>query len=198
MHRLPTPGSDDGTWGDILNDFLSVEHNADGSLKDAVRDTNLSITPDGGGQNGVQIVANPSVNSIVSGGQANTVAGGGITGSANKISGVVNYSTISGGYDQDIQATSVGAITVGGGAHHRITGTADHATISGGSLNTISSSHYSTISGGTAHIVSADAATVAGGNGNTASGQYGAVSGGHANTASGQAATVSGGDSNTA
>jgi len=32
-HRLPTPGSDDGTWGTILNDFLSVELNTDGSLK---------------------------------------------------------------------------------------------------------------------------------------------------------------------
>jgi len=33
MSRLPTPGSDDGLWGTILNDFLSVEHNADGTLK---------------------------------------------------------------------------------------------------------------------------------------------------------------------
>lgn len=32
-HRLPIPGEDDGTWGTILNDFLSVEINADGSLK---------------------------------------------------------------------------------------------------------------------------------------------------------------------
>lgn len=33
MSRLPTPGGDDGTWGNVLNDFLNVEHNADGSLK---------------------------------------------------------------------------------------------------------------------------------------------------------------------
>ena len=33
MTRLPQPGSDDGTWGNILNDFLSVEHNTDGTLK---------------------------------------------------------------------------------------------------------------------------------------------------------------------
>ncbi len=33
MSRLPTPGSDDNAWGDILNDFLLVSHNADGSLK---------------------------------------------------------------------------------------------------------------------------------------------------------------------
>lgn len=35
MSRLPTPGGDDGTWGDILNDFLGVSHNADGTLKPA-------------------------------------------------------------------------------------------------------------------------------------------------------------------
>lgn len=33
MARLPTPGSDDGIWGSVLNEFLSVEHNSDGSLK---------------------------------------------------------------------------------------------------------------------------------------------------------------------
>jgi len=33
--RLPQPGSDDGTWGNILNDFLSQAHNSDGSLKDS-------------------------------------------------------------------------------------------------------------------------------------------------------------------
>ncbi len=33
MPRLPVPGSDDGQWGDLLNAFLRVEHNDDGSLK---------------------------------------------------------------------------------------------------------------------------------------------------------------------
>ncbi len=33
MVRLPTPGSDEDVWGEILNEFLGVEHNADGSLK---------------------------------------------------------------------------------------------------------------------------------------------------------------------
>lgn len=33
MARLPNPGSDDGAWGDILNEFLDVGHNADGTLK---------------------------------------------------------------------------------------------------------------------------------------------------------------------
>lgn len=33
MARLPTPGSDSGQWGNILNEFLEVAHNADGTLK---------------------------------------------------------------------------------------------------------------------------------------------------------------------
>lgn len=35
MARLPNPGSDAGVWGDLLNEFLTVTHNADGTLKGA-------------------------------------------------------------------------------------------------------------------------------------------------------------------
>lgn len=35
MARLPTPGSDSGTWGSLLNDYLSQAHASDGTLKDA-------------------------------------------------------------------------------------------------------------------------------------------------------------------
>ena len=31
--RLPIPGGDTGNWGVILNEYLSVEHNPDGTLK---------------------------------------------------------------------------------------------------------------------------------------------------------------------
>ncbi|GFG50779.1 hypothetical protein CQY20_30130 [Mycolicibacterium agri] len=34
MARLPIPGKDSGTWGDVLNDYLSQAHKADGNLKD--------------------------------------------------------------------------------------------------------------------------------------------------------------------
>ncbi|QQS17714.1 hypothetical protein IPL44_01595 [Candidatus Saccharibacteria bacterium] len=34
MTRLPTPGSDAGQWGAILNDYLSAAHKNDGTLKD--------------------------------------------------------------------------------------------------------------------------------------------------------------------
>lgn len=43
MARLPVPGSDDGDWGDILNDFLSQAHNGDGTIKaGAVGASNLA------------------------------------------------------------------------------------------------------------------------------------------------------------
>lgn len=33
MARLPQPGSDENTWGEVLNDFLEIAHNTDGTLK---------------------------------------------------------------------------------------------------------------------------------------------------------------------
>ena len=33
MARLPVPGQDIGTWGEVLNEFLVVGHNTDGTLK---------------------------------------------------------------------------------------------------------------------------------------------------------------------
>lgn len=42
MARLPQPGSDQGVWGDVLNDFLSQAHASDGTLKaDAVNANSL-------------------------------------------------------------------------------------------------------------------------------------------------------------
>ena len=35
MARLPTPGADENSWGNILNDYLAQAHNTDGSLKPA-------------------------------------------------------------------------------------------------------------------------------------------------------------------
>ncbi|HEV2412231.1 MAG TPA: hypothetical protein VGS28_00290 [Candidatus Saccharimonadales bacterium] len=33
MARLPTPGGDSGTWGTVLNDFLEVSLNSDGTIQ---------------------------------------------------------------------------------------------------------------------------------------------------------------------
>lgn len=41
MARLPQPGQDGGVWGTILNEFLGVSHNGDGTLK-PIADSNIS------------------------------------------------------------------------------------------------------------------------------------------------------------
>jgi hypothetical protein len=46
MARLPVPGSDDGTWGQILNDFLVVAHNSDGTSKDIAQSQVTGLTSD--------------------------------------------------------------------------------------------------------------------------------------------------------
>lgn len=50
MPRLPLPGQDSGSWGDVLNDYLSTVHNSDGTLKAGVITASHiaegAITPD--------------------------------------------------------------------------------------------------------------------------------------------------------
>lgn len=46
MPRLPIPGSDSGTWGDILNAFLSVSLDSDGSLKASAKSDKVSKAGD--------------------------------------------------------------------------------------------------------------------------------------------------------
>lgn len=41
MARLPIPGQDAGEWGDLLNEFLLVDHTADGTLRNVVRTTSV-------------------------------------------------------------------------------------------------------------------------------------------------------------
>jgi hypothetical protein len=51
MSRLPTIGSDNNAWGTVLNDFLSVAHNSDGSVKNLF--TNVKDPVYGAAGNGV-------------------------------------------------------------------------------------------------------------------------------------------------
>ncbi len=44
--RLPQPGGDAGNWGEILNEFLSVEHAADGVFKNVARVSDLESKAD--------------------------------------------------------------------------------------------------------------------------------------------------------
>lgn len=70
MARLPNPGSDDGNWGSILNDYLLVSHNAAGALTSssgaelAVNKNQANGYPglDGNGQ--VAISAVPTSNGV--------------------------------------------------------------------------------------------------------------------------------------
>jgi hypothetical protein len=178
-------------------------------------------------QSGQYIVANPSINSIAVGGLANAILAGGISGSPNVISGVVNYSVIVSGYDNIIGATSIGAIFIGGGAHHRVSGPGQvtHATILAGSLSTIRAdagvtNDYSYVGAGSGHTIHATPATgsiiaaaigagathVVGasyagvwcGTTNSALALFSLVVGGNTNTASGQTAAVVCGTSNVA
>lgn len=44
MARLPEPGADEGTWGSVLNDFLQVSLEADGTVKPgAVTSTSIGL-----------------------------------------------------------------------------------------------------------------------------------------------------------
>ena len=78
MARLPIPGGDDGSWGQILNDYLSAAHKSDGTLKDdSIPESALSSSV----QTKLNAVAGPTG---VSGPQGATGAAGvqGATGPA--------------------------------------------------------------------------------------------------------------------
>ena len=90
MSRLPTIGSDNNTWGTVLNDFLSQAHNADGSMKNLyfnVKDAVYGALLNGSADDTVAIQA-----AITAAG----AAGGGIVwgnGGTGKISAPLNFSS---------------------------------------------------------------------------------------------------------
>jgi len=60
--RLPIPGSDSGAWGDVLNTFLEVGHNATGdnigALVETSQSTNYTLATT---DNGTRIVVTAAV-----------------------------------------------------------------------------------------------------------------------------------------
>jgi hypothetical protein len=62
MTRLPTSGSDDGAWGDLLNAFLAVGHSADGTnigaFVEVTKGTNYTLVA---ADNGKRIVATAAI-----------------------------------------------------------------------------------------------------------------------------------------
>lgn len=127
MARLPNPGGDDGAWGDILNEFLSVSLSSDGSLKSGVdqsKVTNLvsdlaaKETP-AGAQAKVDAHASASDPHSVyqkesEKGSANgyaSLGAGGLVPSAQLGSGTANSSVFLRG-DSSWQAVSVGGVFI--------------------------------------------------------------------------------------
>lgn len=69
MARLPVPGSDNGTWGDVLNDYLAVAHDTAGNLKtnavssatlqdDSISEAKLNVS---GGSDGQVLTKNSTL-----------------------------------------------------------------------------------------------------------------------------------------
>jgi len=89
--RLPIPGSDDGTWGDILNGFLEVSHNADGTLGTSAVATALPSTITGNiTGNAATVTTNANLTGdVTSSGNATT-----LTSSSNVESIIAANSTV--------------------------------------------------------------------------------------------------------
>lgn len=109
MARLPVPGSDDGNWGAILNDFLAVEHNSDGSLKSggsltAKADKATTISAGAGLTGGGDLSTNRSL--AVSFG---TTAGTAAQGNDSRITGAVQ-STVADAKGDILAATAADTI----------------------------------------------------------------------------------------
>ena len=66
--RLPNPGGDDNTWGDILNTFLDISHNGDGTLQTTAVEQAGAITSVNGKTttNGSVVLAASDVNAPTS------------------------------------------------------------------------------------------------------------------------------------
>lgn len=111
MARLPVPGGDDSTWGQVLNDFLSVSHAGDGTLKDsAVAAAGAAADADVVHNTGTETIAgaktfssSPSVPTPALGAQAanktyvDTVVGAGAPDATASTKGVLQLSGDLGG-----------------------------------------------------------------------------------------------------
>ncbi len=168
----------------------------------------LTIQPNSSGA--PNVIGGASVNFVLSGVLAATIAGGGapsisgqslsnsvlasfgtVGGGANNIASNV-LATISGGYSN---AASGFDTTISGGSQNIASGLS--ATVGGGDINT-ASGQESTVGGGANNTASSTWATIAGGSYNQATEAYTAIGAGYRNIASGFASVVCGGYSNTA
>lgn len=130
MSRLPTPGGDNGTWGDILNDFLSQSHNTDGSLKTSALSQAGAETSSNKGKAGGY--ASLDANSKVPASQL----GSGSSSTTTFLRGDQTWASISTSSSSatvdDATTTTKGIIKLSGD----LTGTADTPTIASGTVTT--------------------------------------------------------------
>jgi hypothetical protein len=97
MSRLPTPGSDDGSWGTILNDYLGVAHNADGTLKtSSVSSAGAELTSNKGAANGYAPL-NGSSKVPVANLSVGTTSGTVAAGDDSRITGALQSGAAAGG-----------------------------------------------------------------------------------------------------
>jgi len=93
MARLPIPSGDSGTWGTILNDYLSQSINGDGTLKSAAISSAIDST--------LTALAAYNTNGILTQTASDTFTGRTITGTGNRIA-VTNGSGVAGNPTLDI------------------------------------------------------------------------------------------------
>ena len=109
MSRLPVPGADEHTWGSILNDFLDVAHNSDGSLKNNI--IGIGQVEDGA-------ITTPKLGSNNTPTTGQVLAYNGTT---------LNWTTPAGGAVPDADATTKGILRLAGD----LGGTASSPTVPG-------------------------------------------------------------------
>jgi len=125
MARLPQPGGDEDTWGVLLNEFLSVEHDSGGSLKVRSDNTFVKTTSD------AQVIA--GVKTFSSSPIVPTPASG--TDAANK-----TYVDSVAGSAPDAMTTTKGVVRLAGD----LSGTADSPTVPGLALKQDTDSELTT------------------------------------------------------
>ena len=87
--RLPTPGADNGAWGDVLNAFLEVGHDANGNnigiIPENIKSTNYTLVATDSGKRFVATAAititAPTVGTLGNGFECEVVnaSGGSVT-----------------------------------------------------------------------------------------------------------------------
>lgn len=114
MARLPTPGADNGNWGDILNDYLSQAHKSDGTIKDNSI-TNAQIASDA--VNATSIADGSITNAQIADGTiAETKLASAVQAKLNATAGAPDWSSITNkppviaaGADQAAARAAIGA-----------------------------------------------------------------------------------------